>query len=615
MALFEQRAGAVSPGFSVTAANAEAVHRICRALDGMPLAIELAAARMRSMTAEQVAARLDDRFRLLTGGSRTALPRHQTLRAVVDWSWDLLDEGERALLRRLSVFAGGGTLEAVEQVCAGLPVGGPAVAGLAVAEPAVAGTGVAGPGVAGPVVATEDVFDLLAALVDKSLLVVRHTQDGPRYRMLEIIRAYGRERLAEAGETEEVRRRHAAYFLRLAESSQHALLGAGQLEWLRKLAAEQDNLHAAVRGAVAARDAETAAGLIGASGMYWWLRSLKVEGGDLAVDVLGLVDALTDAERAEIFHDDGSRDRLAMAYAICGMLTFDSERSGMAAGWLLNATALLGEIAGEGNPLLQLAAPLARLVAGDGLAFPRVFDQAVDYPHPWISAVARVLRGQVELNVGAVQAAEADFRAAEQVLAEVGERWGMAVSLSSLATLAGWRGEYAAAVTYDERALVLMTELGSAEDEVQTRLNLARDLWLAGGSERERSRAVLARALRDADKLGWPEVSANAAYTAGNLARMEGDLDAARAQLVRAAEIAATPGLPGQLAAVISSSLGYLDAAAGDLRDGAGPPRPRGAGRAGNGRRAGRRPGAGRAGRSGDARRRPGAGRHAAGSE
>ena len=130
VALFEQRARAVNPGFSVTAGNAEAVQGICRALDGMPLAIELAAARMRSMTAEQVAARLDDRFRLLTGGSRTALPRHQTLRAVVDWSWDLLDEGERALLRRLSVFAGGGTLEAIEQVCAGAAVAaGPAVAG------------------------------------------------------------------------------------------------------------------------------------------------------------------------------------------------------------------------------------------------------------------------------------------------------------------------------------------------------------------------------------------------------------------------------------------------------------------------------------------------------
>ena len=547
VALFEQRARAVSPGFSVTAANAEAVHRICRALDGMPLAIELAAARMRSMTAEQVAARLDDRFRLLTGGSRTALPRHQTLRAVVDWSWDLLDDRERALLRRLSVFAGGGTLEAAEDICAGLPAPGVASA------------------VAGPGVAAEDVFDLLAALVDKSLLVVRHTQHGPRYRMLEIIRAYGRERLAEAGETEEIRRRHAAYFLGLAESNQHALLGAGQLDSLRKLAAEQDNLHAAVRGAVAARDAETAAGLVGAIGMYWWLRSLKVEGGDLAIDTLGLVDRLTDAERAGLFRADAARNRLAMAYAIGGMLTFDSERSGLAADWLLKATALGDEIADGGSPLLQLAEPLRRLVAGDGLTSPGVFDKAVDYPHPWIGGVGRLLRGQVELNVGAVQAAEADFHAAQETLAKVGERWGTAVSLSSLATLAGWRGDYAAAVGFDERALVLLTELESPEDEVQARLNLARDLWLAGGSERERSRAELTLALRDADALGWPEVTANAAYTAGQLARMDGDLEAARAHLERGAEIAARPGLPGQLAAVIGSSLGYLAAAAGDL--------------------------------------------------
>ena len=547
VALFEQRARAVSPGFSVTAANAEAVHRICRALDGMPLAIELAAARMRSMTAEQVAARLDDRFRLLTGGSRTALPRHQTLRAVVDWSWDLLDDRERALLRRLSVFAGGGTLEAAEDICAGLPAPGVASA------------------VAGPGVAAEDVFDLLAALVDKSLLVVRHTQHGPRYRMLEIIRAYGRERLAEAGETEEIRRRHAAYFLGLAESNQHALLGAGQLDSLRRLAAEQDNLHAAVRGAVAARDAETAAGLVGAIGMYWWLRSLKVEGGDLAIDTLGLVDRLTDAERAGLFRADAARNRLAMAYAIGGMLTFDSERSGLAADWLLKATALGDEIADGGSPLLQLAEPLRRLVAGDGLTSPGVFDKAVDYPHPWIGGVGRLLRGQVELNVGAVQAAEADFHAAQETLAKVGERWGTAVSLSSLATLAGWRGDYAAAVGFDERALVLLTELESPEDEVQARLNLARDLWLAGGSERERSRAELTLALRDADALGWPEVTANAAYTAGQLARMDGDLEAARAHLERGAEIAARPGLPGQLAAVIGSSLGYLAAAAGDL--------------------------------------------------
>ena len=557
VALFEERARAVSPGFSVTGGNAEAVHRICRALDGMPLAIELAAARMRSMTAEQVAARLDDRFRLLTGGSRTALPRHQTLRAVVDWSWDLLDDGERALLRRLSVFAGGGTLDAAEQVCAGLAAMRPSAAEMP-------GTEVAGAAVPGAGVAAEDVFDLLAALVDKSLVVVRHSQDGARYRMLEIIRAYGRERLAEAGETEEIRRRHAAYFLRLAESSQEPLLSVGQLDWLRKLAAEQDNLHAAVRGAVAARDAVTAAGLIGGAGLYWWLRSLKEEGGDLAIDALGLVGDLTDAERSEVFGDGASVDRLAMAYAIAGMLTFDSPRSEMAVDWLLTADSLIAGTGTEGNPLLRLTVPLARLVSGTATS-PEVFDDAVDSPHPWVSAISRILRGQVELNNGAVETAEADFHAAADAFAELGERWGTAVSLTSLAALAVWRGEFAVSAAYHDRAITLVTELGSIEDEIQARLNLARDLWLAGGTERERSRAELAAALRGADELGWPEVSANAVYTAGDLARLDGDLDAARGYLARAEEMAGRPGLPGQLAALIASSLGYLAAATGDL--------------------------------------------------
>jgi len=209
--LLSQRARAVRPGFEVTAANAVAVARICRALDGMPLAIELAAARLRTMDPEQVAARLDDRFGLLTGGSRVAMPRHQTLRAVVDWSWDLLDEPERALWRRFSVFAGGATLEAAEQVCAG---------------PAAANT----------VIRAGQVLDLLSALADKSLLTVRHGPGGPRYRMLEIIRAYGQERLAEAGERDAVREEHARHFTGLAEASQDHLRGARQLDWLRRCA-------------------------------------------------------------------------------------------------------------------------------------------------------------------------------------------------------------------------------------------------------------------------------------------------------------------------------------------------------------------------------------------
>jgi len=200
--LLEQRASAVRPGFVST----PAVTQIARALDGMPLAIELAAARMRTMEPEQVARRLDDRFRLLTGGSRTALPRHQTLRAVVDWSWDLLDDAERALWRRLSVFTGGATLDAAEQVCAGGPV------------------------------RQQDVLDLLTALADKSVVTIK---PGPRYDMLEIIRAYGRERLVEAGEDDQLRDTHAQYFLRMAMESRDYLLGAQQLDWIRRLSHDQ----------------------------------------------------------------------------------------------------------------------------------------------------------------------------------------------------------------------------------------------------------------------------------------------------------------------------------------------------------------------------------------
>src|SRR6266536_695430 len=214
--LLAERAAAVRPGFAVDAGNVAAVVQTCRALDGMPLAIELAAARLRSMTPEQVAARLDDRFRLLTGGNRTALPRHRTLQAVVDWSWDLLDGAEQALWRRLAVFAGGATAEAAERVAAGGPV------------------------------APDRVAAPLPALVDKSLLAPTGSAE-PRYRMLETIRAYGLDRLAEAGERDRLRAAHAAYFRDLAEAAEPLLQTRDQLYYLGRLADEHDNLHAAQR--------------------------------------------------------------------------------------------------------------------------------------------------------------------------------------------------------------------------------------------------------------------------------------------------------------------------------------------------------------------------------
>ena len=225
--LLRDRAGAVRKDLGVDDDTLSTMARVCRALDGMPLAIELAAARLRTMSIDQLASRLDDRFRLLTSGSRTALPRHKTLRAVVDWSWELLTDAERMVLRRLSVFSGGASLEAAERVCIG------------------------------DTVEQDQVLELLTSLAEKSLLVTEG--DGaPRYRMLTTIKEYAADRLAEAGESDLARQAHLVYFTELAETAEPHLRRAEQLEWLATLEADHDNLSAAMRGAVAAGDAQAA---------------------------------------------------------------------------------------------------------------------------------------------------------------------------------------------------------------------------------------------------------------------------------------------------------------------------------------------------------------------
>jgi predicted ATPase/DNA-binding SARP family transcriptional activator len=524
--LLAQRASAVRPGFEVTEGNAAAVARICRALDGMPLAIELAAARMRTMSPEQVATRLVDRFQLLTGGARTAVPRHQTLRAVVDWSWDLLDDDERALWRRFSVFTGGATLEAAEQVCSGSGI------------------------------RADQVLDLLAALADKSLLIVQN--DPPRYRMLEIIRAYGRERLAQAGEQDEVRQAQARYFFQLADRSQAHLRGGRQLEWLNRLADDQDNLYAAIRGAVAAGDADTAAGLVGALGWYWWLRSLKAEGADLAAEALSIA--------GEPAGEDGT-ERLALAYTMGALLAGDTHRSESGLDWFRIATELAARVPVPRNPILRLIGPMREMfasVAAERPASPDAFDEAVDDEDAWASATARILRGHLTLNYGRLHdRAEADFLRAADTFGALGERWGQSAALGGLGMLEGWRGEHAAAAGHYRRAAALAAELGSAEDEAQCRLWLARELWLLG--DKDQARDELARAQRDAERLGLREVMTLAAFTVGDLARLDGELDLARAQLLLAYELASPVKVVPQLRAVVATGLGYLAGGEGDL--------------------------------------------------
>ncbi|MGE5373997.1 MAG: ATP-binding protein, partial [Bacteroidota bacterium] len=255
--LFTERACLVQPHFRVTAENATAVAEVCQRLDGIPLAIELAAARLRSLGVEKIAARLDDHFRLLTGGARTALPRQQTLRALIDWSYDLLPEQERTLLRRLAVFSGGWSLEGSEQICSDAPL------------------------------PSEEILDMLDHLVDKSMVALKESQEA-RYSLLETIRQYARDKLAECGESAAARDRHLAYFVEWVTALEPGLRGPQQVELLEQVENELDNLRAAMEWS---RRSDPAAGLLLASRLkwFWHLHDLFGEGAGWLKDLLASV--------------------------------------------------------------------------------------------------------------------------------------------------------------------------------------------------------------------------------------------------------------------------------------------------------------------------------------
>lgn len=238
--LFVERAKASNVKFRLTEGNVRAVAQVCGRLDGIPLALELAAARVNVLTVEQLAARLDDRFAVLTAGSRVALPRQQTLRATMDWSYDLLSESERTVLRRFSAFVGGCPLEAAEAVCSG------------------------------PGIEPQDVLDLLTLLVNKSLVIAETPGAEVRYRMLETIRQYAQERLRASGEAAESQRRHRHWYLRLAQQAAERIVGPEQLMWLNRLELEHENLRAALEWrSPEAADAERRLRLAGALVRFW----------------------------------------------------------------------------------------------------------------------------------------------------------------------------------------------------------------------------------------------------------------------------------------------------------------------------------------------------------
>lgn len=280
--LFIERATTAKPGFTFTEDNATFIAQICYRLDGIPLAIELAASRVKVLTPEQIASRLDDRFRLLTGGSRTALPRQQTLRAMIDWSYSLLSEEEKALFRRLAVFVSGWTLEAAESVCGEEKDG-------------------------------FDVLDLLTRLVDKSLILSEESVDGIRFHRLETIRQYSREKFFETDEVEAVRDRHLDFFVQYTELVDEKLKGRDQMVWQKRMSAEQDNLRAALEWGLS-RNPDSALRIAGAANLFW------TAGGYSAEGFRWTQKALEQVEKIPIPKGRTIEQRLvARAKALCGL--------------------------------------------------------------------------------------------------------------------------------------------------------------------------------------------------------------------------------------------------------------------------------------------------------
>jgi predicted ATPase/DNA-binding SARP family transcriptional activator len=510
--LLRDRAGAVRKDLGVDRHTLSTMVRICRALDGMPLAIELAAARLRTMSIEQLANRLDDRFRLLTSGSRTALPRHRTLRAVVDWSWELLTDAERTVLRRLSVFSGGASLEAAERVCAG------------------------------DAVEQEQVLELLTSLAEKSLLLTE-VDGAPRYRMLGTIKEYAARRLVEAGESDPARQAHLGYFTELAETAEPHLRRAEQLEWLATLEAEHDNVSAAMRGAITAGEAQPAMRLAAAAGWYWWLGGHRAEGIELIVAATKTPGQVSDDVRAMVY---------ALAVLFLGSGRGDEHQ---VADWIHQAYRF-SQHTQRPNPLLGLVAPLERMLeAPDASA--SAFEPLLGSEDPWVGALARWQLGKMRIMIGqGGRDAEAYLEMALAEFRTLGERFGISLALSELGDFIAMRGEFADACERYEQAIAVVTEVGAIEDVIGLRTRQARLYWLHG--DHAASAAAIAEAERFADGVTWPYALVELALARAELARWRGDAEEARHQLGVATTLMGDDADQANIRAGIHDMLGYL---------------------------------------------------------
>ncbi|MBN6035382.1 BTAD domain-containing putative transcriptional regulator [Amycolatopsis sp. 195334CR] len=474
--LFAERAAAVRPGFTVDDRTVGDVQRVCAALDGLPLAVELAAARVRSLPLGEIAVRLDDRFTLLSRGDRTAAPRHRTLRAVVEWSWDLLEPEEQTLARRLAVFAGGATADAVAAVCGAGEIG---------------------------------------ELAEKSLVDLG--PDG-RYRMLETIKAFGAEKLAEAGETEQLRRAHAEHFLAFAETAEPHLRSADQLDWLAALDADYENLLAALRWATDT-DPALALRLVAPLCTYWWMRGRRSEGSMLSQDV---------ALRVGPEPPPGLHDEFVLCVGNAAIGTPAHEQ-------LAPHLEAVRRFARDWRepPRYPMVAMVVGLVAGPpdpGTPADRLGPEGFA-GDPWSQGLALMGTGLKRMLQGDNTEAERLLSAAVDAYRALGERWGLSLALSHYALLLGRRGDLPASVSLSDEALALTELIGATDDTTELLYQRADRRRVHGdltGAEADYERAIaLAR------RAGTPDALSSAYHGLADIARLRGQFALARELLAR----------------------------------------------------------------------------------
>ncbi|MCB5907164.1 AfsR/SARP family transcriptional regulator [Streptomyces pinistramenti] len=552
--LLADRGAVARPGFRVDDDPA-ACAEICRRLDGLPLAIELAAARLRMLSPRQLAERLDDRFRLLTSGSRTALPRQQTLRAVVDWSWDLLDAPERAVLRRLSVFAGGCDLPLADEVCAGEGVDG------------------------------REIAALLGSLIDKSLVVAAPAPDGRmRYRLLETVGEYAGERLDEAGERAGAERRHLVAYRELARAADPLLRGPGQRGWLERLELEHDNLRTALRRAVAAEDEHEALCLVLSLQWFWSLRDHRADARtwSQAAAALGPNPFLPPVEPAPELYERPidapppmSAEQLQEArreVRLVAMASVDSDIEALQSPRMQRD--LEGVLAAYRSGMPQTCRVpgvmwfFAALLSGRIDELPGMADDAVracrEFGFEWELAFTLQFRAKIHNDrAGGLEMASRDADESLRLFVGIGDDWGVAEALAGRAEAREARGEYALAAQDYRAAMAYAEDLGAHDQTLLLRTRLAGVLIEDGqGEAGERLlREVLAQA---GERNSGREAVPFAQLTLAMRLTSVGRLDEAREQLLTVRDAFAQRA-PEMFLGLAESALVATDLEAGRL--------------------------------------------------